>query len=190
MNVTLMKKYADHISDYVTKPSLLLLDRASCHTSKQFIDYIESFLTLEGKQKFKVLLLPAKTAFLISPLDNGTNSAFKNHFYSYDRSTFALKKSAVVRAWADVDNEAIRNFSKSCGLTEELSLLSLQKKFEKNVHGFIPEQLADAVEFFDMWKSGAIKVAGAKLHRGVKLRRPVQPNDSTLDGCQWVEWGK
>lgn len=189
MNVTLMKKYANHINYYVTKPSLLLLDRASCHTSKKFINYIERFRTSDGKEKFKVLLLPPKTAFLISPLDNGVNSAFKNHFYSYDRSTYALKLSAVKRAWDDITNETIANFSNACGLTTELSLPSLREKFERNVHGFIPEKFDEALELFDRWKAGAIEVDGADLHRGVELLRPTQLDDSTLDGLKWTEWG-
>jgi len=64
-----MKKYADHVSQYVTEPSLLLLDRASSHTSKEVIEYFEDFLTGDGQALFKVLLLPAKTAFLVSALD-------------------------------------------------------------------------------------------------------------------------
>ena len=64
MNKELMKKYRDHISQYVTEPSLILLDRASSHTSNEAKEYLEDFLTKDGQDLFKVVLLPAKTAFL------------------------------------------------------------------------------------------------------------------------------
>lgn len=189
MNKDLMKKYGDHISRYVEKPSLLILDRASCHTSKEVIGYLEDFLTSDRDQLFKVLLLPPKTAFLLSPLDNGVNSAFKQHFYKYDRTTFPLKKSAVKLAWDSVSNESIFNIFQHCGFNAKESLSSIRRRMEKEVLGTIPESLHPSKELFELWISGRISVDGADLLRGVDLERPMQLDDGTLDGYKWIEWG-
>jgi hypothetical protein len=189
MNKNLMKVYADHIAQYVTKPSLLILDRASSHTSRVFIDYVEAFLTADGEQNFEVLLLPAKTAFLVSGLYNGANSAFKQHFYKYDRSTFPLKQSAVKLAWDAVSNESLANISDHCGLNANESMSSIHQRFENEVHGVIPEKLVPSLELYEQWIAGSISVDGAYLHRGVELERPMQMNDGTMDGIKWVEWG-
>lgn len=189
MNKDLMKIYGKHISQYVEEPSLLILDRASAHTSKEVIAELESYRTRDRRQLFKVLLLPAKSAFLLSSLDCGVNSAFKQHFYGYDRSTFPLKKSAVKLAWDDVSNESIKNICRRCGLSEEESLSSIRKRFEKNVHGSVPEKLLPSLELFERWKAGAILIPGTDLHRGVELNRPVQLDDGTLEGIKWIEWG-
>ena len=189
MNKHIMKQYGDHISRYVTEPSLLILDRASSHTSREVINDLEEYLAPDGNQLFKVLLLPPKTAFLLSPLDNGANSAFKQHFYKYDRSTFPLKKTAVKLAWDAVSNESLLNICKNCGINGDESISSIRKRFEKEVHGVIPEELLPSLELFDVWKAGTISVDGADLHRGVELCRPVQLDDGTLDGFRWIEWG-
>jgi hypothetical protein len=64
MNIPKMKEYADHLDKYVDEPSVLVMDRLSSHTSKEIINYLESKTCSDGTQKFDVLLLPAKGAFL------------------------------------------------------------------------------------------------------------------------------
>lgn len=189
MSSDLMLRYGEHIQAYVHEPSLLILDRLSAHRSKKVIADLESYLTNDGQQKFKVLLLPPKTAFLISPLDNGVNSTFKKYFHTFDRSTFALKKIAVTRAWRKVKNESIANFASACGLDGKRSLVALRAQFEKNVKGLVPEKLLPSFELYNRWIAGVVDVDGANLHRGVELERPLQLDDSTMDGAVWVEWG-
>jgi len=189
MNKDLMKKYADHISQYVTEPSLLLLDRASCHTSKEVREYFEDFLTQDGQALFKTILLPAKTAFLVSALDNGVIGAFKQHFYRYDRSTFPLKKSAVKLAWDAVSNESISNICRNCGLAGDESLQAIRERFERDVHGMVPEKLQSSLELYEQWIGGTVSVPGANLQRGVELTRPSQLDDGTMYGLKWIQWG-
>jgi len=189
MNTAMMAKYVDHLVGYVQEPSLLLLDRASCHTANITKAYIESFLTQDGRQLLHVEFIPPKAAFLVSPLDNGVNSAFKQHFYTYDRSTFLLKKSAVKLAWDKVSNASILNICKGCGLDGHTSLRTLRASFEKNVKGIIPKNLENELELYDRWKSGNIVIDGADLQRGVEYFRPQQLNDGTMDGYKWIEWG-
>ena len=189
MNKELMKKYGDHISQYVKEPSLILLDRASSHTSNEVKEYLEDFLTKDGQDLFKVILLPAKTAFLVSPLDNGVIGAFKKHFYNHDRSTFPLKKSAVKLAWDEVSNESIVNICRNCGLAGDESLQTTRDRFEKEVQGMVPEKLKPSLELYDQWIGGTVSVPGANHQRGVELNRPSQLDDGTLDGIRWIEWG-
>lgn len=188
MNKEMMKEYGKHISVYPSEPSLLILDRASSHTAKVAVEDLEDYLTPDGRQLFKVLFIPPKAAFLVSPLDNGVISAFKTHFYRYDRSTFALKKSAAKLAWDEVTNESILNIFKSCGLHADTPLSTIRQKFMKNVRGFIPEKLIPCVELYDQWKAAAIDIEGAELARGIEYVRPQQLEDGTLDGVKWIEW--
>lgn len=188
MKATLMKEYAKHIAPYPSEPSLLLLDRASSHTSKMSVADLEEYLTPDGRQMFKVLFIPPKAAFLVSPLDAGVIAAFKQHFYDYDRSTFPLKKSAAKLAWDAVSNEAIENICRGCGLDPDVPLSTIREKFEENVHGILPEKLKDHLELYDKWIAGAIVIEGADLGRGVEYCRPVQLDDGTLDGIKWIEW--
>lgn len=189
MNKVLMKKYVEHISHYVEEPSLLILDRASSHTSREVLYEIEDYLTADGRPLLKPLLLPAKTAFLLSPLDNGAISAFKQHFYDYDRSTFEKKKIAVKLAWDEVSNDSLLHFAIQCGLNGNDSLSAIRDRFEKNVHGFIPEELQESLDFFEMWDARAVEVDGTENHRRVERKPPVQLEGSTMDGIKWVAWG-
>ena len=75
---------------------LLIWDRLSAHKSRAVIDYIESILLPDGQQALKVKLLPAKSAFLLSPLDMGLFGAFKKYYYKFDRSTPDLKFRAAL----------------------------------------------------------------------------------------------
>ena len=188
MNVALMKKYAKHIAHYPSEPCLLLLDRASSHTSKRTVAELEDYLTPDGQQMFKVMFIPPKAAFLVSPLDNGVIAAFKQHFYRFDRSTFELKKSAAKLGWDAVSNDVIANICRNCGLDPSVPLSTIRENFEKNVHSILPEKLKPFLELYDRWKAGAIVIEGADLGRGVKYSRPVQLDDGTLDGIKWIEW--
>lgn len=189
MNKDLMKRYIDHIASYVSESSLLLLDRASSHTSGEVLADIARWKTNDGHPLFKVLLLPPKTAFLLSPLDNGAISAFKKHFYNYDRSSFLLKQTAMKLAWDEVSNESLRNFAIQCGIDSSEPLSTIRSRFKKNVHGFIPEQLESSFDLYEAWIAKAIEVDGTQLHRGVELSPPMQLDEGALDGIKWITWG-
>lgn len=189
MNIPRMKEYIDHIKLYVHKPSILVMDRLSSHTSLEVRRYIESQKLPNGEQMFKVMLLPAKTAFLISPLDMGSIAAFKAYYHKLERRTPEEKKRATQSAWDSVSNAAIRNICLNCGITGEESLHSIRSRFLKEVIGLVPRQVADYADFYDSWSSGAVKVEGAKLHRGVVYEEPQQLGDCELDGDHWVHYG-
>ena len=78
MNISRMIEYVRFIADYIEKPSLLIMDRLSSHTSGQVIQEINSLRTEDGKNLLIPILIPPKTAFLISPLDMGVIAAIKN----------------------------------------------------------------------------------------------------------------
>lgn len=84
MNNARMKQYVDCISDYVQEPSLLIMDRLSSHTAGEVIRHVCSKVTFNGEQLLFPILIPPKTAFLISPLDMGAIGAFKAHYYKLD----------------------------------------------------------------------------------------------------------
>jgi len=95
MTVEIMKEYIDYLSEYVTEPSLVVMDRLSSHSSKATLRYFESKRTVDKRQKFIPYLLRPKTSFLISPLDNSAIGDFKKKFYKYHRSTLELKELAA-----------------------------------------------------------------------------------------------
>jgi len=115
--------------------------------------------------------------------------AFKQHFYRYDRSTFPLKKSAVMLAWDAVSNDSIANISRNCGLAGDESLQAIRERFEREVHGMVPEKLQSSLELYEQWIGGAVSVPVADLQRGVELTHPSQLDEGTLDGIKWIEWG-
>lgn len=189
MNIPHMKIYIDHIAQYVTKTSLLVMDRLSSHTSAQIRRYIESKTLPSGDRMFYILLLPAKTAFLISPLDMGAISAFKSHYHRLDRSTLDLKKNAVQQAWDSVSNESLINICRNCGVIGEEDIDSLRQRFLKEVIGLVPEQVAQHLDYYDAWSSGHIEVEGAHLARRVTLEQPLQLQEGHLDGRRWSNFG-
>jgi hypothetical protein len=71
------------------------MDRLSAHKAGEVRQHIESKHTTAGEPLLIPILLPPKTAFLISPLDMGAIGAFKAHFYKLDRSTLERKKEAA-----------------------------------------------------------------------------------------------
>ena len=94
MNVPRMIDYIDHIALYVQETSLLIMDKLSSHTSGQVRKHILKKKTPSGEQMFIPIFLPAKIAFLISPLDMGAISSFKSHYHKLDRATVTLKLRA------------------------------------------------------------------------------------------------
>lgn len=184
-----MKEYIDHLADYVQEPSLLIMDRLSSHKAGEVIRHISSKKTATGEQLLYPILLPPKTAFLISSLDMGAISAFKSHFYQLDRSSIERKRKAVVQAWAAVSNDTLKNICINCGIVGEETLQSLRTRFMKQVVGVVPEKLEELLDFYDAWKSGLIEVEGATRGRGVTLEIPQQPSEDDLDGNYWRNYG-
>lgn len=189
MSTAIMKEYIDHVAQFVEEPSLLLMDRLSSHKAGEVIQHIQTKRTATGEQLLTPILLPPKTAFLISPLDMGAIGAFKTYFYKLNRSTLELKKSALQQAWDQVSNDALRNIFQNCGITGEETLDSLRPRFMKGVAGAVPQELEEALEFFDSWESGAINVDGASRGRGVTLETPQQLQQAHLDGHYWSKFG-
>lgn len=190
MNIDRMIDYIDHISQFVQETSLLLMDRLSSHTAARVRSHIEGKLLPNGERMFIPLYLPAKTAFLISPLDMGANAAFKTHYYGLDRSTIELKLRAVHSAWDAVSNDALRNICRHCGIVGEETIDSLRARFEREVVSSVPSELEKQANFFDSWKSGAIEVDGASRGRGVILAIPAQLSEAHLDGIYWTNFGR
>lgn len=188
MNLDLMKSYADHISLYVEEPSILLMDRVSSHTSKKARAYIESLRTKDGKQKFFVMLFPAKAPFLISPLDNGALSLFKKYYYRYDRSTLERKEKAAYRAWHEVTNDNLVSYFENCGLVGRKRISSLRKQFMTEVRGAIPAKHEPSWHYYDAWKCHAIQVEGVSRPRGSPLDIPLQIPEAELNGKYWAKY--
>jgi hypothetical protein len=190
VNIDRMIDYIDHISQFVQETSLLLMDRLSSHTAARVRAHIEGKLLPDRERMFLPVYLPAKTAFLISPLDMGANAAFKTHYYALDRSTIELKVRAVFAAWDAVPNEALRNICRNCGIVGEESLDSLRRRYMSEVVGSVPAELEEQADFFDSWRSGAIEVEGASRGRGVTLDVPAQLSEADLDDIYWTNYGR
>jgi len=189
MNIPRMIDYIDHIAQYVTEPSLLIMDRLSSHTSGVVRQHILKKKTSTGEELFIPIFLPAKTAFLISPLDMGAISAFKSNFHKLDRGTVTLKLRAIHEAWYQVSNQALVNIFQNCGLIGSEAIGALRQRFMKSVGHLIPPELEYYKTFYDAWISESIDVPGAKLHRGVQLARPSQLPEGHLDGIYWANFG-
>jgi hypothetical protein len=190
MNTTRMIAYIDHVSQYVQEPSLLLMDRLSSHTAAEVRRHIESKTTASGERLLIPIYLPAKTAFLISPLDMGAIAAFKSRFHALDRSTLHLKLRAVREAWGAVSNDSVSNICLNCGIVGEEDLASLRQRFMADVVGAVPSELNLFADFYDAWKSGTIEVEGATRGRGVRLDIPDQLPEGHLDGVYWTNFGR
>lgn len=189
MTIPRMKDYILHISQYVEETSLLVMDRLSSHTSAKVRRYIESFTLPSGERTFIPILLPPKTAFLISPLDMGAISAFKSHYHKLDRGTLDLKLRSVSQAWDTVSNESLRNICYNCGVVGKVTFRTLRKRFMKEVVGTVPEKLEDYHNFYDAWAAGYVVVEGASRGRGVELQHPQQLSEAFLDGVYWNNFG-
>jgi hypothetical protein len=189
MTVARMTNYIDHLSEYVSKSSLVIMDRLSSHTSKKVLRYFESKRTADGRQKFIPFLLNPKTAFLISPLDNSAIGDFKRKFYKYDRSTLKLKEAAAYHAWNQVSNRALRGYIADCGIVGNEDTSSILLRFMKKVKGGIPEKNLDVWAFYEGWRSGAYLVEGVPPPRASPLLLPEQLSNDELDGSYWRTYG-
>ena len=189
MNKEKMKEYADHIDKYVDEPALLILDRLSSHVSRELIDYIESKKCSDGRQKFKTKLLPAKGAFLISPLDFGFFGYWKSIYHKLDRSTPEQKFWGANQAWKQVESAKVISFFEGTYLIGSQKESTLRKKLMSQVKGGIPEELEEVWDFYDGWVSGAYEVEGATAMREISFEKPKQLLDSDLDGVYWNNWG-
>jgi hypothetical protein len=190
MDTSRMIAYVDHISQYVNETSLLVMDRLSSHTAGAVRRHVESLTTPSGERLFIPIYLPAKTAFLISPLDMGAIAAFKAHYYRLDRSTIQLKLRAVIQAWRAVSNDALSNICLNCGIVGQETLESLRQRFMSEVVGSVPAELEESADFYDAWESGTINVEGAIRGRGVRLDLPDQLPEGYLDGVYWTNFGR
>ena len=189
MTITKMKEYADHLDKFVDEPSTLVLDRLSSHTSREFISYIESKKCSDGRQKFKVVLLPAKGAFLISPLDFGFFGYWKTIYHKLDRSTPELKFWAANQAWKAVEPAKIVIFFEGTFLIGTQKESTLRKKLMSQVKSGITEELEEVWDFYDGWVAGSYDVEGASALRDISFEKPKQLLDSELDGVYWNNWG-
>lgn len=184
-----MKEYCDHISLYTDDTVLLVWDRLSSHQSKEVIRYFESKRTSDGRQKFDIMALPPKGAFLISPLDWGFFGYWKNMYYKRDRSSTELKFLAAKETWKQVSENAIVNFFKATYIIGTQSESELRKLLRSQVRSGIPEELEEVWDFYDGWKSGAFDVDGVSAPRDVPMEKPLQLGESTLNGTYWCNWG-
>lgn len=111
MTVTKMIEYIDHVPNYVARPCVSCMGRLFSHVSKKVITYGESLKCSDGvTQKFKIVLLTNKAAFLISPLDMGFFTIFKRVYSQYDRSTHAFKIMAANQVWKTISSDKIVNY--------------------------------------------------------------------------------
>jgi hypothetical protein len=189
MTVAKMKEYADHLDRFVDEPTILIMDRLSSHKSKEVRLYFESKRTTDNRQKFKIMLLPPKAAFLISPLDFGFFGYWKGIYYKFDRSTPQLKRFAAAQSWKLVDLNKIPDFFRACHLVGNESEDTLRRELGKHVRRGIPEDLEEVWDFYDGWRAGSYTVDGVSCPREIPLEKPMQLLDSDLDGVYWVNWG-
>jgi hypothetical protein len=189
MNSDRMIAYIDHIAWYVEHQSILVMDLLSSHIAGRVRQHIASKKTVTGENLLIPLYMPAKTAFLISPLDMGSIGAFKSNFHTLDRTSLDLKLRAVHEAWDAVSNEALRNICINCGVVGEESIDSLRQRFLKEVGHLLPEEMQAYLDIYDAWESGAVNVEGATRGRRVTLKTPMQLPEGNLDGVYWSRFG-
>jgi len=185
MDTSHMIRYIDHISKFISEPSLLLLDRLSAHTAAPVRLHIESKLTPSGDRLIYPIYLPPKSSFLISPLDMGALAAFKSNFHKLDRSTLALKLKSVTDAWSQVTNESLRDICIHCGIVGDRPLDTLRSQFMEEVVGSVPEELVKYVDFYDAWEAKAIEVEGVTRGRRKRIGSPMQLREGYMNGEYW-----
>jgi hypothetical protein len=190
MNIPRMKEYINHIAKYVQKTSLLLMDQLSSHTARAVKNHIATKFAVDGSPLFIPFYLPAKTAFLISPLDMGAIAAFKARFHKLDRADVRLKKRSMIEAWNSVSNDSLKNICLNCGIVGDEPIHSLRSRFMKEATGLIPEGYDQVMDFYESWVSGQTLVKGADRARGVNLDRPKQLPNAELDGEHWIRYGR
>lgn len=190
MNTARMIAYIDHIAWYVEHQSILVMDLLSSHIAGRVRQHIASKKTSTGENLLIPLYMPAKTPFLISPLDMGGIGAFKSNFHTLNRADLELKLRAVHQAWDAVSNKTLRNICLNCGVVGEEPIESLRQRFLKEVGRVIPEEMQAYLDLYDSWKSGAVDVEGATRGRGVTLEIPMQLPEGNLDGEYWGKYGR
>lgn len=189
MTATEMKAYVEKFVEYVSEPSLLLLDMASAHTAKAVKTEFDSYVLPSGAKAVTVKHLKPKTAFLAIPLDNGAIAEFKRYFCAFDRRTLPLKKMAAVNAWKMVSNDNLRSYIANCGWFTNERLDTIRSRFMKEVQRGIPKNFKKIWDFYDGWQSGSFSVHGVSALRGVPLEEPQQLEASFLDGRYWTTFG-
>lgn len=189
MNKEEMQAYAKKFMEYVSEPSLLLMDLASAHTAKLVKEEFDSYYLPGGAKAVTVKYLKPKSAFLVSPLDKGAISEFKKYFRTFDRSALPLKKMAAVNAWKMVSNENLRAYIANCGWFTDERLDTIYNRFMKEVQRGIPANYKKISDFYDGWVSGAFKVNGIAASHGVPLTKPIQLEHGFLDGHYWNTYG-
>lgn len=180
-----MFRYINQINKEVDAFSLLIMDRASSHTSKEVINYIEGKKISKDKQKFKVILLPAKTAFLISPCDKSFFSALKQSFVKMRVDTLAMKRSAAMSAYYSVSTGVVRNYFRWCGIISEEPFQAITHRLRSEVEGEFTEVQLDALNFFKNWQTGAYRNAAWPSLRNRRSVGIYFLNESMLDGSKW-----
>ena len=189
MNNAFMKEWLDYLLHFLTKPSVLIMDRLSSHTAKLTTEYISTLKLPDGRAALTPMFLPPKSAFLISPLDMGGFAAMKAYYYKLDRSTLDLKLAAAKRAWSSVSNDSVRHFFENCGLVGSESLQSIRKRLMKQVRCGVPEKLIEVQNYYDGWRSGAFQLEHTTPGRNVVFANPEQLSDGELDGVYWKCYG-
>jgi hypothetical protein len=190
MTVPNMVKYLDHVAAHVDRHCVLLWDRLSAHTSKKVRDYAHSLKCSDGiTQKFEILILPSKASFLISPLDMGFFSMWKQRYYKYDRSTYPFKLMAAQHVWKSMQSEKIVALFDNCGITSKETPKRLRERITALVRSGIPDELEEVWEFYQGWLAGAFDVEGATRPRAPPTEPLIIPLDSDLDGAHWVKRG-
>jgi len=186
MNIDKMKEYVDMISNHVHMPSILIMDRLSSHTSPQVLQHIKTKVFHDGTEKLKVLLLPAKTSFLISPCDNSFFSAFKTHFSTLNRCTLALKREACDSAYQSVTRTSVANLFRHCGIVTSETIEQIEARLAKGMTCVLSDKDHEYKDFFDSWKSGTLENASLPPPPRRVEDDLYIPDDSLLDGDYYM----
>ncbi len=185
-----MKKYIDELVLQLEHPSLLIFDLLSSHKSKEVRQYGESKRLKNGDQALYFRFLKPKTAFAVSPLDNGYIPTFKTEYYKMDRSSTSLKFQAATKCYYGISQEVGQRIIDNCGYTSKDTPQERRKRIFENVVGSIPEKLKHCLELYDAWRSRAVEVAGATWVREISLTKPTQLSEAELNGVYWCNWGR
>lgn len=185
-----MLNWADWFAARVKEPSILIWDRLSSHRSREVIDKLESFRTNEGEQLIHVKFLPAKAAFLISPLDMGGFAIFKTQFYQLPRRTWNMKKDSANVAWRALKRENVQNLFHHCGLTSKETPQALRARLHREVNTVVLTDYQEYLDVFDQWRAGA----GDDRFPDPPNRDPLTeiwvPANSGLTGPYWSRSGR
>jgi len=185
MNIEKMIEYIDEIAVHVRTFSLLIMDKASSHTSSVVLNHIRSKTLPDGTQMFEPVLLPAKTSFLISPCDKSFFALFKHHFQWRPKLSIIHKKNSALAAYQQVSAEAVRSFFRGCGLVTTETMETIRIRLREEVSGHFTRKQRKALRFYRKWIRGRRDVEGSPEVRYRRLAGRIGPNDSALDGDHW-----